>query len=95
MGLKRQCLLQELSKVKMAGRYCLKNRLSFVEFLLIQRGEERRGEVMRYSFIWRDVFFFYRKTSSGQPAYKGERRKGRMRIEERAIVTTATAAQSG
>lgn len=50
---------------------------------------------MRYSFIWRDVFFFYRKTSSGQPAYKGERRKGRMRIEERAIVTTATAAQSG
>lgn len=48
---------RELSKVKMAGRYCLKNRLSFVEFLLIQRGEERRGEVMRYSFIWRDVFF--------------------------------------
>lgn len=70
MGLKRQCLLQELSKVKMAGRYCLKNRLSFVEFLLIQRGEERRGEVMRYSFIWRDVFFFIERLARGSQLTK-------------------------
>lgn len=70
MGLKRQCLLQELSKVKMAGRYCLKNRLGFVEFLLIQRGEERRGEVMRYSFIWRDVFFFIERLARGSQLTK-------------------------
>lgn len=54
----------------MAGRYCLKNRLSFVEFLLIQRGEERRGEVMRYSFIWRDVFFFIERLARGSQLTK-------------------------
>lgn len=53
------------------------------------------GEVMRYSFTEKDMFFSRKRLAGGSQLTLTEERERRMGKEKRSVVTTAIASQCG